>query len=354
VKLVPRRAGVDRDTDRRLPSRLKRRGHRSLALGVALIALVLAADAAIIVPNAGSRARPALRSAAPSGRPAEPGSSTHDSTSSEPDRSVTLVGAGDIASCSVRTDGATAKLIEAIPDAIVFTAGDDVYQSGTKAQYEDCYGPTWGRFLSRTYPALGNHDIATGAGAPYFAYFGPRAGTPGEGWYSFAAGAWNVIVLNGNCTVVGCGRGSPQLSWLRVDLATHPGCTLAIWHQPRFTSGVHGSDPRLVPLWEALYSAGADIVVNGHDHDYERFAPQTPFGQADPIGGIREFVVGTGGRSLRPFRRAPVANSATRNAATFGVLKLVLSPGSYSWQFLGVPGTTFRDSGTAVCNARRP
>ncbi len=264
---------------------------------------------------------------------------------------VTLVGAGDIAGCNSAMDSQTARLVEALPDAIVFTAGDDAYQKGTALQFERCYGPTWGQFRSRTYPVIGNHEMKTPQGAPYFAYFGPTAGTPGRAWYSYQAGTWHVVVLNGNCSFVGCGRGSAQLRWLQRDLAAHPGgCTLAIWHQPRFTSGVHRSDPKFIPFWDALYHAGAEIVINGHDHDYERFAQQTPHGVADRVRGIREFVVGTGGRQLRPFPGRPIANSKARTASTYGVLALTLAPGSYHWQFLGVPGSTFTDAGYGKCH----
>jgi len=264
---------------------------------------------------------------------------------------VTLVGAGDIAGCGSTADSQTAGLISSMPDAIVFTAGDDAYERGSARQFQICYGQTWGAFLARTHPVIGNHEMKTDRGAPYFAYFGATAGTPGQGWYSFRAGTWHVIVLNGNCTVVGCGRGSPQLHWLEADLAAHPGgCTVAIWHQPRFTSGVHHSDARLVPFWDALYHAGAEVVINGHDHDYERFAMQTPLGMGDRARGIREFVVGTGGRELRRFPGHPIRNSRVRNAATFGVLRLVLAPGRYRWQFVGVPGSTFTDAGQGVCH----
>ena len=264
---------------------------------------------------------------------------------------VTLVGAGDIAGCGSTADSRTAELVSSMPDAIVFTAGDDAYERGSARQFQLCYGPTWGAFLARTHPVIGNHEMKTDDGAPYFAYFGATAGTPGQGWYSFRAGTWHVIVLNGNCTVVGCGRGSPQLHWLEADLAAHPGgCTVAIWHQPRFTSGVHHSDARLVPFWDALYHAGAEVVINGHDHDYERFAMQTPLGTADRARGIREFVVGTGGRELRRFPGPPIRNSRVRDASTFGVLRLVLAPGTYQWQFVGVPGSTFTDSGHGVCH----
>jgi len=328
---------------------------RMLAAGAAVGALVVAVNAASLGftgPRfSASASAPPTSGTMPSSRADAVDSPVGRVAGDGPGVTVTMVGAGDIASCGATADSKTAKLIESIPGAIVFTAGDDAYQSGSAEQFRQCYGPTWGAFRARTHPVIGNHDMMTSGGAAYFAYFGASAGTPGEGWYSFQAGTWHVVVLNGNCTIVGCGLASPQLTWLQNDLAAHPGgCTLAIWHQPRFTSGVHGSDTRLVPFWEALYQAGAEIVVNGHDHDYERFGLQTPFGVADRAGGIREFVAGTGGRKLRRFPRRPIANSKARNSWTYGVLKLVLAPGSYSWQFMGVPGSTFSDAGHGVCH----
>jgi 3',5'-cyclic AMP phosphodiesterase CpdA len=262
-----------------------------------------------------------------------------------------LVGAGDIADCGSPTDVATAKLVEAIPGT-VFTAGDDAYEAGTGAEFAKCYGPTWGRFRDRTRPAIGNHDAATADGAAYFAYFGAAAGDPIDGWYSYQAGTWHVIVLNANCPGPGgCGSGSRQLAWLQADLAAHPGgCTVAIWHQPRFSSGEHGDDRHSAAFWAALYAAGADLIVNGHDHDYERFAPQDSFGAFDPVKGIREIVVGTGGKSLRVFRPTIVPTSEVRNSRTYGVLRLDLAPGRYSWQFLPIAGQTFTDRGSDVCH----
>jgi hypothetical protein len=261
-----------------------------------------------------------------------------------------LVGAGDIASCRSTHDEQTASLVDAVP-GIVFTAGDNAYPSGTAAQFEQCYGPSWGRFRDRTRPAIGNHDALTDAGAPYFNYFGAAAGPAGQGWYSYEAGTWHVIVLNSNCqSIGGCVAGSPQLDWLTADLAAHPAaCTLAIWHHPRFSSGEHGNDPQSGAFWQVLYDAGADLIVNGHDHDYERFAPQTPTGVADPGRGIREIVVGTGGESLRLFN-VPKPNSEVRNSSSYGVLRLDLAPGSYAWHFMAIPGRSFSDNGSSACH----
>ena len=233
----------------------------------------------------------------------------------------------------------------------VLLLGDNQYEDGALHRYQASYGPTWGRFRDLTRPAAGNHEYATPGAAGYFAYFGAAAGEPGKGWYSFDLAGWHVVVLNSNCSAVGgCGAGSPQLRWLEADLAAHAGvCTLAAWHHPRFSSGLHGDDLRSAPFWEALYRAGADVILTGHDHDYERFAPQDPSGRADPRRGLRQFVVGTGGKDLRPFPRVR-PNSEARNADTFGVLKLTLRPGSYDWELLPAAGGTFTDAGTAACH----
>lgn len=257
-----------------------------------------------------------------------------------------LVGAGDIAHCSSAGDEATANLIDSLPGT-VFTTGDNVYPDGTAAEFANCYEPSWGRHKARTYPSPGNHDYHTADGAGYFNYFGPRAGEPGRGYYSYDLGEWHIIVLNSNLPVE---AGSPQEQWLRADLATRPAaCTLAYWHHPRFSSGsLHGSNRRMQPLWEALYDFGADVVLAGHEHNYERFAPQDPRGVADPARGIRQFVIGSGGRSHYPFGQ-PLPTSEVRNDDTYGVLKLTLHSGSYSWEFVPEAGKTFTDSGSAPC-----
>ncbi len=260
-----------------------------------------------------------------------------------------LVGAGDIASCGLTGDTATAKLVSAIAGT-VFTAGDNAYESGSAAEFRDCYDPTWGSFRDRTYPVPGNHEYVTPGATGYFDYFGARAGPSGTGWYAYDVGTWRIYALNANCGVVGCGAGSEQEQWLRADLASSPrACVLAIWHQPRFSSGQHGNDASVAAFWDDLYAAGADVVINGHDHDYERFAPQTPGGAADPAMGIREFVVGTGGASLRSFATIR-ANSQVRNSDTHGIIKLTLGTASYTWQFIPAGSSTFKDSGSGTCH----
>jgi hypothetical protein len=265
-----------------------------------------------------------------------------------PSGAAVLVGAGDVARCGSDGDEATARLLDAI-EGTVFTAGDNAYERGTAAAFRDCYGPTWGRHLDRTLPAAGNHDWDTTGAAGYRDWFGARAGPDGRTWYATDVGTWRVIVLDSNCAMVGgCGDGSAQLGWLLDELSTRPArCTVAIWHHPRFSSGAHGSDGRPEAFWRALHVAGAEIVVNGHDHDYERFAPQDPAGRATE-SGIRQFVVGTGGTELRSFGR-PIANSEVRDASTHGVLRLVLRPDRYEWQFVPVAGGDFRDEGGGTC-----
>jgi calcineurin-like phosphoesterase family protein/thrombospondin type 3 repeat protein len=262
-----------------------------------------------------------------------------------------FVGAGDIASCSSSGDEATAKLLDGIPGT-VYTLGDDAYESGTTTEFANCYDPSWGRHKARTKPAVGNHEYATGTASGYFGYFGAAAGDPSKGYYSYDLGAWHIVALNSMCeNVGGCGTSSPMVSWLKGDLAAnHSSCTLAYWHHPVFSSGSeHGNDPKMVPSWDALYAAGADVVLSGHDHDYERFAPQTSSGVADPARGIREFVVGTGGRSHYAFGTIR-ANSQARNSDTYGVLKLTLHASSYDWQFVPEAGKTFSDSGSGSCH----
>lgn len=247
-----------------------------------------------------------------------------------------LVGAGDIADCSTSGDAATANLLDSI-DGTVITLGDNAYPNGSDADYANCYAPTWGRHKARTYPALGNHEYLTAGAAGYFNYFGPgRWASPG-GYYSYDVGAWHIVVLNSNCSFVQCAAGSAQETWLRADLAAHPAtCTLAYWHHP-LLSNSGGATTSVRPFWQALYSAGADVVLNGHAHDYQRFAPQDPNGSPDP-NGIREFVVGTGGES----------------GTNQGVIKLTLHATSYDWQFVAVPGHPLTDAGTASCSAATP
>ncbi|MFC5942796.1 DNRLRE domain-containing protein [Micromonospora harpali] len=263
-----------------------------------------------------------------------------------------LLAAGDIASCDRDNDEQTARILDREPGTVA-ALGDLVYETGTPAEFTNCYGPTWGRHKARTRPAVGNHEYLTANAAGYFGYFGPQAGPPGQGWYSYdmPAGGWHIIVLNSNCSKVGgCQVGSPQERWLRADLAANPArCTLAYWHHPIFSSGDR-ERPELLPLFRALYEADVEILLSGHAHQYERFAPQTPNRVDDPMQGIRNFVVGTGGRSLQPDFGTIVPNSEVRNGTTYGVLKLTLVPGIYQWRFLPVANQTFTESGAGTCH----
>lgn len=259
-----------------------------------------------------------------------------------------LVGAGDIASCSVDSDEATAKLLDGIPGT-VFTIGDNAYPNGSLDDYTKCYGPTWGRHKARTRPAIGNHDYKTASAQGYFAYWGETAGTSAQSWYSYDLGAWHVVVLDSNCTKVGCGPDSPQVAWLKADLAKSAAkCTLAYWHHPRWGAG--RPDPAVQAFWDVLHAAGAELVVNGHDHFYERLAPMDPAGKPDAAAGIRQITAGTGGAGLYDFEKPPLPVTEARNDKTFGVLRLALKDGAYDWKFVPVAGSTFSDAGTAACH----
>jgi len=260
---------------------------------------------------------------------------------------MVLVGAGDIAECGSDGDEATAAILDGI-GGTVYTTGDNAYSDGSAADFANCYAPSWGRHRARTRPSPGNHDYHTADAAGYYGYFGAAAGPAGLGYYSYDVGAWHVVSLNSN---IDMDAGSPQEQWLRADLAaTSRRCTLAYWHHPRFSSGSnHGSSTRSHDVWVALYEHGAEIVLAGHEHLYERFGPQTPDGSADPARGIREFIVGTGGAGHYPFGQ-PLANSEARSTGTHGVLKLTLFDEGYEWEFVPEAGKTFSDAGTGTCH----
>lgn len=246
---------------------------------------------------------------------------------------------------------ATSNLLLGSGLAGVLTLGDNQYQGGQLSKFQASYDPSWGRALALTHPAVGNHEYYSPGAAGYYDYFKTAAGDRTNGYYSLDIGAWHLIALNAECSYVGgCGPGSRQEQWLRADLAAHPAaCTLAYWHQPRFSSGEHGSDPAYDAFWQALWEAGADVVLNGHDHDYERFAPQSPAGAPDPLTGIRQFVVGTGGATHYSFLTAQ-PNSEVRNSDTFGVLRLTLHASAFDWEFVPAAGGSFSDSGSSVCH----
>jgi hypothetical protein len=255
---------------------------------------------------------------------------------------TTLLAVGDIGYCGGTQDEAVAKLAKSLPGTIALL-GDIAYENGSASDYHHCFDPAWGPLLPRIRPAPGNHEYQTTDATGYFAEFGAGSGTPGGGWYSYDLGSWHVAVLNSNCVAVGgCGQGSPQLAWLKADLLAHPAaCTLAYWHHPRYSSGRHGDNPLTAPLWAALAAAGADLVLEGHDHDYERFAP---------IDGMRSFVVGTGGRSLYELLRPPERASELRVNRSYGLLMLTLGTADYRWQFIPASGSSLSDAGTDVCH----
>jgi acid phosphatase type 7 len=264
-----------------------------------------------------------------------------------------VVAAGDIADCAKEGDEATATLVGGI-EGTVLTLGDNAYPEGTAEDFAGCYDPSWGQFKARTRPSPGNHEYHTEGARGYFDYFGEAAGDPDEGYYSFDLGAWHIVALNSNCGEgeIRCGPGSAQVRWLEEDLANNDEqkCTLAYFHHPLFTSGAYRPGiERVERLWEILYDAGVDVVLNGHDHNYQRFAPQDPQGRADPEDGIREFVVGTGGRSNYQISQ-PIVNTEVYNDDTYGVLELTLHPKSYEWEFVPVEGESFTDSGAAQCH----
>ncbi len=268
-----------------------------------------------------------------------------------------VVAAGDIA-CDPETNakrapggvecqsGATADVISGIGPSAVLPLGDNQYPKATLSEFQGSYHLSWGRFLGITRPVPGNHEYNRGGAPGYFAYFGAAAGPPGLGYYSYDIGAWHIIALN---NYEPHSPGSPQLLWLEADLAQNPRlCQLAYWHSPRFSSGDEGNDASVAPFWHGLYRAGVDVILNGHDHNYERFDLQNPEANADSRG-IRQFVVGTGGRSLVPMDQRE-RNSQVFSSDAFGVLRLTLGDASYDWQFVPVSGKAFTDSGSTACH----
>lgn len=293
----------------------------------------------ITVPSSGAPAPSTPAAAQPTVTPADTTGQT------------VLIAAGDIARCDSTNDNATGALAASLP-GVVATLGDTAYEDGTTEQLNDCFGGAWGVVKDRIrFAVTGNHDIHTDNGAPLYAYMGSAASRNGKPWFSDSLGAWHVIVLDGNCGLFGysCGSGSEQAKWLRADLAASTArCTIALMHQPRFSSGQHGNDRDVGPLWDALYAANADLVLDGHDHDYERFAPQNPNDTADPARGITEIVAGMGGTWLESFKKT-AANSLVRISDTYGVLELTLLADSWSFRFVGVDGAV-HDQGSGTCH----
>ena len=268
-----------------------------------------------------------------------------DDDGDNPSRSEgVLVGAGDIARCGLAGAELTASLLDGLPGT-VFTAGDNAYMNGSAADYRNCYAPTWGRHRSRTMPTLGNHEYHTAGAAGYFGYFGAVGGAVGQGYYSYTVGPWLVLAINSE---IPSGVGSAQLQWVRNQLMTSPRCTAVIWHRPLFTSGPNGPNADMQDLWRVLYEMDVDIIINAHDHLFERFALQTPDGRPDPVRGIRQFTVGTGGGPL--YQRARSAANSEALGSVWGVTSFTLQKDAYSWAFIPVEGQAFRDSGSGVCH----
>ncbi len=288
--------------------------------------------------------------ASPGGAPAR-GSIYLDWWLSAPSAGATLLAAGDVhAACDGTNDDKTAQILAGYPDATVAADGDLADPGSTASAFANCYGPSWGVFKNRTRPAVGNHEYDySPTASSYFAYFGAPAGAPDLGWYSYELGGWHVVVLNSNCVEIsGCGPGSAQYDWLQKDLTAHVNtCTLAYFHHPLFASSDLAT-PGVRPFWDLLYQYGADVIVNAHARQYERFTPMAPDGSVDLAHGIREFVVGTAGAD--PYPVGPrAANSEIVNGSIYGVLKLALSPGGYDWRFLPIAGSTLADSGHGSC-----
>ncbi len=317
---------------------------RSAAASASAVASPSATASGAAPPAAAGPPPSASAAAIPSGSPGPSPSPTP-----VPRGDQILIGAGDIADCATDDDEATARLLDQLPGT-VFTAGDNAGPDGSPARFSDCYAPTWGRHLARTRPAAGEQDWATKDLAGYLGYFGAAAAPDGVSWYSYDLGTWHIVVLDSDCGHVGgCGADSDQGRWLAKDLATAKAtCTLAIWHSPRFSSGTSGGDAAVAPFWDALHAVHAEVIVNAHDRDYERFAPQDPGGRQDRADGIRQFVVGPAARRSTGFGPS-AANSEFRLTGAHGVLRLVLREKDYAWTFIPSDGTA-TDSGQAACH----
>jgi hypothetical protein len=273
-----------------------------------------------------------------------------------------VIAAGDIAMCGTTGDEGTAAIVDSVlrddsaahVENAVITMGDNAYPSGREGarnDFERCFTPSWGskRIMQFIHPATGNHDFETVMGPGYYEYFGDKAGPPGKGYYSFDIGKWHAISLNSEILVgprYDSGQLKAQEDWLRQDLKDHgKPCTLAYWHRPLFSSGIHGPTPEVQGLWNILYENGVDLVVNGHEHHYERFLPQTPAGVADSVKGIEQIIAGTGGADLRGLQYPVSPNSAMQITGYFGVLKLTLGDGEYRDAFLDADGRVWDRSG---------
>jgi acid phosphatase type 7 len=336
-----RRATHQRDRSVRSPRSTERRTvtKRALIIVLVLLAASTIAAAAYAHPPTANRSRSRANSL------------TSTSAAARTAGGPVITAAGDVAnSVPSSATRATARLVASIGPSVALTLGDNQYPSGLLSDYNTGYDPTWGAFLSRTRPTPGNHEYKSSpAAAGYFRYFGSRAPAA---YYSYNVGAWHLISLDSNCIYVGgCGAGSAEYHWLKADLVAHPtACTLAYWHHPLWSSGrKHVGKIGVSGFWRLLYKAGAEVVLNGHVHNYERFAPQDPRGRLAARRGVVEIVVGTGGHGLEPFGSTK-PNSVARNASTFGILKMVLHPTSYDFAFQPVQGGAFTDTGSVRCH----
>lgn len=320
-------------------ARLKRGDRTTVAIKLKWRTLIAALLASLVVACGSSPTQPTG-----GGGPGGGGNGGGGGGVMPPSGPTTVLAAGDIAWCGVPGAELTAKILDRVP-GLVLALGDLAYFTGSFEDFARCYEPTWGRHRSRTRPAPGNHDYDTPGAAGYFAYFDALAGPPGDGYYAFSSGGWHILSLNSNVSMA---PGSAQYLWLENELRRSTRCALAYWHHPLFSSGVNGDNPNTKPLWDLLYAAGVDVVLNGHDHVYERFLPQSPDGVLDRGRGLRQFTVGTGGAELTRFvRRLP--NSAA-NYVGFGVLKLTLLPDRYDWEFLPTESGAFSDAGFDLCH----
>ena len=301
-----------------------------IVIGCLLLAIVALLAALLI-------AKVFLGPTTPHGSVLPSGSSTESGAGS----AETLLAVGDIGSCEGTFDADVAQLAASLPGEIALL-GDLAYPDGSAEDFARCFAPDWSPLRARLHPVPGNHEYNTPGASAYFDWFGTDAGSAGQGWYSYDLGAWHVVALNSECDAIGgCGSGSPELTWLLADLADHPSdCLVAYWHHPRFSSGLHGSQSFTDPLWDALQAAGADVILSGHEHSYERLVHD----------GVREFVVGTGGRSTYAMNKAELGGTEARHTGSYGLLRLDLADGAYAWQFLAVGGNPFADSGSGTCS----
>jgi hypothetical protein len=315
---------------------------RGRTAGLLIVALVVLGLALLVTARLGQApvSSPLPTASAPAATATGSPGATPESSGGE----AVLLAVGASGYCGAANADNVGPLAATLPGTIALL-GDIAYDDGSATDFKNCFDPTWGPLRDRLRPAPGNHEYETKSASGYFDYFAAAAGPRGEGWYSYDLGAWHLIALNSECGAIegGCeGKDSAELAWLVADLAAHPAqCTLAYWHHPRYSSGRHGDDDMTDALWAALSDAGADLILEGHDHDYERMSA---------VDGIRSFVVGTGGRSLYTWPGSPGPHTEVRNNDTYGLLELTLRPTDFSWRFVPVAGGTFTDTGTAACH----